>query len=201
MVSYRSTLFGAALLAGTMLLTGCAGTPSQSHRYTLPDDTRTVASITAAPASGAPAHSLVLRSVRLANYLDGDGIVLQLDDITLNQARDHLWAEDLGRQLERGMRTRLANRLPDTRVLGDGRPTGALELRIDVEHFQGHYDGLAIVRGEWQLRDARGDVIELAPFSVATTLDADGYPALVRALGRTWDQVADELASRIVELR
>ncbi|QJQ96579.1 MULTISPECIES: membrane integrity-associated transporter subunit PqiC [Halomonadaceae] len=180
------------------LLVGCAGTPSPSNRYTLPSE-----SVEATPlVSGATRHTLLLRPVRVAHYLNSDGIILQLDDITLNQAREHLWAEDISRQLERGLRQRLSSRLPDTRVLGDGTPDAeALVLRVDVVRFQGHHDGFAVASGEWQLRNQRGELLALEPFEAVTELDADGYPALVRALGRSWSQVADGMASRIAGLR
>ncbi|GGX79987.1 hypothetical protein GCM10007160_04300 [Litchfieldella qijiaojingensis] len=184
-------------LAALLLLAGCASTPSPVQRYTLPNDTE-VRGITRSNAT----HTLVIRSLRLAHYLDGEGIVLQLDDITLNQAREHLWAEDLDRQLERGLRQRLAERLPDTVVLGaDSSTDEALTLRLEVERFQGRYDGLAVASGQWQLRDVQGQLLTLEPFSAQSELDTDGYPALVRALGRSWDQVADRLAKRITELR
>nr|WP_240457662.1 ABC-type transport auxiliary lipoprotein family protein [Halomonas socia] len=192
-------LASAALLLSLALLAGCASGPgSSAQRYTLPDGTG-AGSVTP---SEAPSQRLVVSRVRVTDYLDAEGIVMQLDDITLNRARQHLWAEDLPRQLQRGLRQRLAERLPDTQVLGeDSRRDGAYELRLDVTQFQGRYDGQAIARGEWQLRNARGEVIALEPFSASTTLDADGYPALVRALGQSWDSVADRLASRLRELR
>lgn len=187
----------ALVLLAVLGLTGCASTPSPSYRYTLPLDT-----ISAPRATTDPTHTLVVRPIRMANYLDSEGIVLQLDDITLNQAREHLWAEELGRQLERGLRHRLANRLADTRVLGAGTANSdALSLRLEVERFQGRYDGLAIASGQWQLHDAQGQLLTQEPFSAQTELDADGYPALVRALGQSWDKVADQLAERVTELR
>ncbi|APX94966.1 hypothetical protein BWR19_08795 [Halomonas sp. 1513] len=188
-----------AVLLLLALLTGCAsGGGNGAQRYSLPEGAQP------SPLSRgeAPAERLVVSRVRVTDYLDAEGIVMQLDDITLNRARQHLWAEDLPRQLQRGLRQRLAERLPDTQVLGDdSRRDGAYELRLDVTHFQGRHDGRAIARGEWQLRDASGEVIALEPFSASTTLDADGYPALVRALGHSWDAVADQLADRLRELR
>ncbi|MFC3285425.1 PqiC family protein [Litchfieldella rifensis] len=185
------------LLIALSLVTGCASSPASATRYTLPEGSD---SVTEGKAS-AP-YTLVVRPLRVADYLDAEGIVLQLDDITLNQAREHQWAEDLSRQLERGLRQRLANRLPDTHVLSDDvADTDSLRLLLTVDRFQGRYDGLAIAGGQWQLRDARGRLLAQESFSAETELDADGYPALVRALGRSWDKVADRLAERIVELR
>ncbi|WP_229358930.1 PqiC family protein [Halomonas salipaludis] len=201
----HSTPFGprwpsiAVLLLALTLLASCAsGGGTSAQRYSLPEG----AELDQTSRVEMPSQRLVVSRVRVTDYLDAEGIVMQLDDITVNRARQHLWAEDLPRQLQRGLRQRLAERLPDTQVFGeDGRRDGAYELRLDVTHFQGRYDGQAIARGEWQLRDARGEVIALEPFAASTTLDADGYPALVRALGSSWDSVADQLADRLRELR
>ncbi|MGR2737192.1 PqiC family protein [Billgrantia sp. Q4P2] len=188
-----------ALLASMLLLAGCASPTTPANRYMLPDS-GTALSV------GSPAaeHLLVVQPPRLAHYLDTDGIVLQLDDITLNAARQHLWAEPLGRQLERGLRARLAERLPDTRVMRDEASLGrseALRLRLEVDRFQGRHDGLAIASGQWQLLAPDGRLLAMERFHVETELDDDGYPALVRALGSSWDRVVSDIATGIRQAR
>src|SRR5690606_1259416 len=133
---------------------------------------------------------------RLAGFLDSAGIVLQLDDITLSQANGHRWAEDLSLQLQRGLRQRLATRLPSLRVLGEGPRQSALELRLDLYAFHGHA-GAAIAAGHWQLVDVQGALLAEQDFHVQSDLDADGYPALVRALGRSLDRSVDGMAAVI----
>ncbi|NIC06092.1 PqiC family protein [Billgrantia bachuensis] len=187
-----------ALLA-SMLLAGCASPTTPANRYMLPDSGT-------APSGGGPAaaHLLVVQPPRLAHYLDTDGIVLQLDDITLNAARNHLWVEPLGRQLERGLRARLAEQLPDTRIMRDEGSLGrseALRLRLEVDRFQGRHDGLAIASGQWQLLAPDGRLLAMQRFHTETELDDDGYPALVRALGTNWDKVAAEIATGIRQAR
>lgn len=189
----RSTRLLLSLLL-LVWLSGCAGSSSSALRYTLP------ASPAPEQTSGAD-HTLVLNSLELASFLNSEGIVLQRSDILMHQANSHLWAEDIERQLARGLRDRLANRLPDTRVLDRGGNADALGLRVEVDQFQGRYDGMAVTSGRWQLRDANGELLALEPFTATVALESDGYPALVRALGRSWDQVADAMAERIEALR
>lgn len=184
-------------LAAIALLSGCASPSAPAERFMLPGTT--------APgvAAGNVEQVLVVQPPRLAHYLDVDGIVLQLDDITLHAARQHLWAEPLGRQLERGLRARLAERLPETRILrddGGAGQRGALRLRLDVDTFQGRYDGVAEAGGQWQMLDDQGQVLAMQRFQVLTELTDDGYPALVRALGRSWDGVADDIATALRRL-
>ncbi|KAA0013645.1 hypothetical protein F0A17_04595 [Billgrantia pellis] len=182
------------LLVGALGVSGCASSTPPANRFMLPGSE-------AAPTpTGQAEYVLLVQSPRLAHYLDVDGIVLQLDDITLNAARQHLWAEPLGRQLERGLRTRLAERLPNTRVVRDESATGrgnAMRLRLEVDRFQGRHDGVAIASGQWQLLAPDGRLVAMERFHAETELDDDGYPALVRALGRSWDRVADDIASGI----
>ncbi|GHA84710.1 PqiC family protein [Modicisalibacter luteus] len=182
------------LLLLMVWLTGCAagGGGSSLERYTLPPGT-----YTAEQTEPSPERTLIIDSVQLANYLAGQGIVLQRNDVLMHQASSHLWAEDLGRQLRRGLRQRLAERLPDTRVLDSGNTSNAWHLRMEVDEFQGRYDGMAVAGGRWQLRDADGEILTVEPFSASVPLTSDGYPALVRALGKSWDEVANNVAQRI----
>lgn len=194
-MTFIKALTAAAL---SLWLAGCASSGPAPTQYVLPgDDATTVAGANAA-------HRLIVAPPRLARFLDVDGLVLQLDDITLNAANQHQWAEPLALQLERGLRARLAARLPDTRVMqedAEGRRGTAATLRLEVDRFHGRFDGRAVAGGQWQLRDGGGELLAMAPFAVEIELAEDGYPALVRALGRGWDRVADEIAAQIKRLR
>lgn len=192
-----ANLFAASLAA--LWLSGCATGGTPPTHYTLPD-----APLADDAIDASTERLLVIRPIRLARYLDVEGIVFQLDDITIQQAKGHQWAEPLGRQLERGLRDRLAVRLPDTRVMLDGdtaRGDAPLSLRLEMDRFQGRHDGMAVAEGRWQLRDANGDLLALTPFSLTTPLEADGYPALIKALGQDLDRLADRLATAIERLR
>lgn len=192
---------GLAAALATLWLAGCATEAPPANRYTLPADAL------APPgrvAGNEATHRLVVAEPVLARFLAVDGLVLQLDDITLNEASRHRWAEPLELQLERRLKERLAARLPDTRISGEsaGEPREpAATLHLTVDRFQGRHDGQAVVTGQWQLRDAEGTLEALAPFAVEVPLARDGYPALVRALGRGWDRVVDEIAGEIKRLR
>ncbi|RAW08924.1 hypothetical protein DKQ62_01535 [Halomonas elongata] len=192
-----ANLFAASLAA--LWLSGCATGGTPPTHYTLPD-----APLADDAIDASTEQLLVIRPIRLARYLDVEGIVFQLDDITVQQAKGHQWAEPLGRQLERGLRDRLATRLPDTRIMLDGdtaRGDAPLSLRLEMDRFQGRHDGMAVAEGRWQLRDASGELLALTPFSLTTPLEADGYPALVQALGQDLDRLADRLATAIERLR
>jgi uncharacterized protein len=175
------------------VLASCAGSPVSNTQYLLPSDS----SATTA-AAGERSRVLIVRPLQIADFLNDEGIVLQLDDITLNQAGANRWAEQPALMLQRGLRQRLANRLPDTEVLDSNtRAGGDMQLLVELNSFQGTHNGEAVAAGQWQLRGANGAVIMQRNFAAVTRLENDGYPALVRALGRSWDQVATDIAEGI----
>tara|TARA_R110001599_G_scaffold86996_1_gene232695 strand:- start:1999 stop:2622 length:624 start_codon:yes stop_codon:yes gene_type:complete len=182
---------GALLLTLCTMMTACASSVSPPARYMLPSDS------ISSPATE-PEGTLVVSDPRLAHYLDVDGIVMQLDDITLNAARKHQWAEGLDRQLARRMLANLSHALPTLRVMrAESEPADALTLRLTIDQFQGRFDGVAVASGQWQLVDSADELIVMENFHAETTLEADGYPALVRALSQSWDQAAEAIASEI----
>lgn len=185
--------YGLALLIFFALLAGCAGSPTPTARYTLP------VSQLEAPRQyeGQAPEVVVLEPIRMASYLNSEGIVMQLSDIEVQQARNHLWAERLSRQLERSLQQRLDTALPNTRVLADvpaSEERQALRVRVELDRFQGHFDGKAVVSGVWRVRNSNGRTVASEAFNVEETLETDGYPALVRSLAQAWAQVGARLA-------
>ncbi len=180
-----------SLLLICLLLSACASSVTPPARYMLPSDP-----LASTPRQ--PAGTLIVSSPRLAHYLDVDGIVMQLDDITLNAARENQWAEGLGRQLERKLRANLAQALPTLRIMRtEGEQANALTLRLNVDQFQGRFDGVAVASGQWQLLNDAGELLAMENFYAETPLAEDGYPALVRALSDSWDQAAELIATQI----
>lgn len=182
-----------SLLGLCIQLSACASSVTPPSRYMLPSEN-------AVSSPNQPIGTLQVRAPRLAHYLDVDGIVMQLDDITLNEAREHQWAESIGRQLERALRAQLSQELTSIQVVhADGNAPEALTLLLEVDQFQGRHDGRAVTSGQWQLRGADNNLLALKSFSAETELQQDGYPALVRSLSESWDKVALQIANEIRE--
>ena len=188
-------LFFSLLLVLSLL--ACANQAINTQRYTLPETFQS-----SDQASTPDAQVLVIGSISLAEFLDSEQIALQMDDITLHQANEHLWAENLGQQIRRGLRSRLSKQLPELLVVSDSRglKQTAWNLQLDIEQFHGHFTGKAVTSGQWRLQDSKGDMLLISPFTIETPLAIDGYPALVRALGSNLDKLAEELAAEITNL-
>lgn len=190
MMILRAPLTGFVIL----LMTACAKPAMQNNHYFLPSPQ---------PVAESQNHQatqlLQLSEVQLADFLDKDGLVLQLDDITLNQAKNHLWAEDLRRQINRGLRERLNQQQHSYTVVGPSTPAD-LHLSLEIHAFHGRYDGVALTSGEWQLKNNQGDIQDLKHFAFQTELSESGYPALVRALGENLDKLAVQLAEALARM-
>lgn len=186
----------AVVLAALMLLSGCAGAPpAPDQRYLL-----AITEVPDAPPEDT-ARRLLIAPLRLAPFLRTDGIVMQTGAVTIHQGRDHLWAEDLATQLQRGLCQELARKLRRVRVLDDSDPARPGEplrrLEVEVDGFHGRYDGVAVVIGQWRLRNAEGRLLASRRFSIERPLQADGYQALVKSLAAAWQNVADEIAPAV----
>ncbi len=188
-------LFFSLLLVLSLL--ACANQAVNTQRYTLPETFQS-----SGKTSTLDAQVLVIGSISLAEFLDSERIALQMNDITLHQANEHLWAENLGQQIRRGLRSRLSKQLPELLVVSDSRglKQTAWNLQLDIEQFHGHFTGKAVTSGQWRLQDSKGNMLLISPFTIETPLASDGYPALVRALGINLDKLAEKLAAEITNL-
>ncbi|ART79253.1 PqiC family protein [Oceanisphaera avium] len=189
-LNWKSMALGLSLLS----LVGCASAPPSPTHYMLP---------TAAGAATVYPTQLVVKvaPIHLASHIDNEGIIMQLNDIEVYQAREHLWGQDIGQQLQQQLQQRLAKDLPNATIVSKGQTVArnmpVRELQVQVSRLQGQFSGDALIEGQWQLLDEQGQLITQQPFSVLTPLTKDGYPELVRALGKAWQQQADVLAREL----
>lgn len=175
-------------------LAACAGNTAEVQRYQLPSAALSDRS------ENLESTVILLAPVALSELLYQPGIVMQLDDITLHAARQHVWANDLQQQLTLGLQRRLQKRLEQHLVLVNrlsGQQSAEKQLNIRLDAFQGHYEGFALTEGQWQLLDQQGGLEKHANIQLQTTLNADGYAALVRALGDNLDRLADQIAVQL----
>lgn len=177
-------------LALLVLLAGCASSPAV-HYYRLTDDA------TMAPAMAIAGNVLV--TVKLPDYLNDRHIVYQSDDVTIEAARQSLWAEVPTQAITRRLSTELGLRQPRygwTTPLGAGGQGGPV-LQVVFDQFNGRFDGRAVLSGHWQLRDGRQGIPAKQPFHIEVAQRGDGYPALVRALNQGLAELAGEISQKL----
>ncbi len=189
-----------AALGATVLLVACASTPPAIQRYTLPQLASMQVPVSTPLASTV---TVQLEPVNMAEYLDSRGLLYQSSDITISEAGGHVWAENIREQLNRAMRQELAAMVAPLQVRDAMQmlPADArdYQLSIQVERFQGHHDGHAVLSGSWSLRDSSGRLLETHPYLLQKALAEDGYPALVRSLDAAWRELATQIAQGLAD--
>ncbi len=181
----RRAAAGLLLLA---LLAGCASpTPTLFTLAAVPGPQRHI-----------PSHSIELRRIGLAGYLDRPEIVSGETDYRLQIAHNDRWGESLGSMLGRVITEDLVERLPGAAVFTESgaistRPD--LVLEIDVQRFDTDATGRLVLLAQVAVR--RADAREAAH---AETLRLTGHPAspATRDLVAAMSAALGELADRIV---
>lgn len=165
------------------LLTGCSSPASEIRYYQL-------ANLPPENALDGTVKPLAIAPIKVADYLNGSGLVLQQTEVELSIARQHLWADALALQLQRQLTEQILLVLPTQQLVPLNTP-GALTLQLEVDRFHATADGFALVSGRFNL--LTGGRYNTIPFSQRVALTEDGYPAMVRALSLGWQQALQQL--------
>lgn len=179
------------LLAGLSIiaLLGCSSSPKPVSYYQLEEVLPVKSTLPVSDKTG----YLYIEPVQVASFLNGNGLVLQLSEVELTIARQHQWAEALNQQLRRQLLNQLSGLLPDYQV-SILPEKDALRLQVQIEQFHALADGQAIISGRFYLSDTATKQI---PFRLTVALTENGYPALVSALGKGWQQVVQQIAEQV----
>lgn len=184
---YRAPAIGVLVLS---LLSACAGDSLAVNRYMLPRADGAI------PACASSKPYLQVMPPRLSGLVDRNGLVMQTSEIQLHEANAHQWAEDLAAQLQRAMQRSLSQHSENWCVVANSRPS-ATQLKIQVQQFQGRFDGQAIVSGQWQIIGADGNLQGGQNFWLSEALQAEGYKALVYSLSSAWQRLAVQVAQHL----
>lgn len=176
-------------VALVLALSACSSTPETKY-YQLP-----AAGIS--PAAGNTVTTPVwVERVSVPDYLAGNGVVYQSNDVQYVIAANNQWASPLDQQLQQTLVTNLSAALPGALIssspLGQQHDT----LNITVTGFHGRYDGHAVISGEWILE--HNGKLQKQPFTLALAQSEDGYDGLVRTLAKGWQQIAGQVANAII---
>lgn len=146
-------------------------------------------------------NSVVLESIRLAEFLDQPGIVLQTDTHQIKVAHYHRWAEPLKRNMHRYIMETLNNKFPGHIVQSDinlNEIATEQSLQIIVNQFNGTTEGTAIFSGGWILSDVKTKtILKNETFHYEATLVNDGYAELVNQLATLLEQLCSEISQSI----
>ncbi|WP_188471372.1 membrane integrity-associated transporter subunit PqiC [Hafnia psychrotolerans] len=179
-----------------LFLTACSSSDHKTY-YQLP-----ILSSTTGTTSGSSIvpqgvqRQLWVENVSVADYLAGNGLVFQTNDVQYVLTQNNLWASPLDQQLQQSLVTYLGRDLPGRVV--SAQPASSVEqdvLNVNVTGFHGRYDGSALISGSWVLTH-NGQTTQ-RNFNLTLKQNEDGYDALVRILAVGWQQEAGQIAKQI----
>ncbi|WP_066752364.1 membrane integrity-associated transporter subunit PqiC [Proteus myxofaciens] len=177
-----------------LMLTACSSVPDKAY-YQLPDVYQNDTANISTTIQSEKKPQIWLQPVRLSDMLVSSGIVYQTSDINYTVANQHLWINPLDQQLQQNLVSGLSKAFPNRVVSIQPIEDHLAKLTVNVNSFQGRYDGQVIISGDW-IYTEDGKIIS-QPFSVMLKQTQDGYPALVRTLGEGWKQVVSQIANTI----
>lgn len=147
--------------------------------------------------------AIQVQPVNVADFLNGDQMVIEEDGGQIRRTHQHLWAAPLAAQLRRITRIQLASRLPGIHWHEAAMPAekhrACLLIRVDA--FQVTASGYADIRGYWRLSSATGSLLAHDRFDRQRALTHSGYPAMVKALNKSWGEIVADLAREMARAR
>jgi uncharacterized protein len=142
-----------------------------------------------------PAAPIFIQSVQVANYLNSKSIIMQMSPVQLVLARQHLWAEPIGQQIQRKLANSLEAKSPNYGIALQPS-SAAITLAVSVEQFHGTEQGYALFKGRYSLQYPATEQ-QSFNFNYRLPLQADGYPALVLSLSQAVEQLATDILQQI----
>ncbi|NRD73415.1 membrane integrity-associated transporter subunit PqiC [Shewanella sp. VB17] len=177
-----------------VFMIGCSSGSHESQRYLL------LAPLTKSIVSQDAPH-IIVAPVKLAKYLEQSGLVYRTSPMQVELAKYNLWAQDISAQLTQrlilGLRAKQADYWPvqlSSIVDLNSQPL----LEVQLQKFNGSYEGNAEVAGEWIMVDKQREISMIHSFNLSVPLKEEGYPALVDALSKGVEQLTDEIAKELL---
>ncbi|MGD8296348.1 MAG: PqiC family protein [Desulfobacterales bacterium] len=190
-----------AIMICWLALAGCLGGPSApTNFYMLSSLSSSPAGTPAATAEGRIRIGLV--TVVVAEYLNRNEIVVNLDDTVYQLAEFNQWAEPLSdnltRVLEENLTDLLRDDLIDVFLASDSSIPSDYRLEVDVLRLDGNLGGQVALISQWALLEAEEDELILMRRSEYQEPAVDNtYKGLVMAKSRTIEKLSRDIAAAV----
>ncbi len=173
----------------SVLVSACSTTPPTRSTYLL----RSSSHVESGPL--AEVGNETLGELKVANYIDQSGLVLELSDGVVHSAKQHHWAEPLRISLREFLSTEIT--AETGRSLASAPSSSAKTTRIDVSISQLHGDaeGNAVLVAQWSL--VSGKKRSEFQFSKTVALEGTGYKSLVAAETQLLVELSQAIASEL----
>ncbi len=184
-----------------LILAGCLGGPSPPTNFYM------LSPLSPSPAGKFPASTkaripIGLETVVVAEYLNRNEIVINLDNTIYQLAEFNQWAEPLSDNLTRVLAENLTNLLQEYSITlflsSDSSILPDYRLEVDVVRLDGNLGGQAALVAQWALLAGEEDDLILMRRSKYQEQAADDtYKGLVMAKSRTIEKLCREMAVAI----
>jgi hypothetical protein len=189
------------LLFLSLALAGCLGGPSAPTNFYM------LSPLSASPAGTSSATPearirIGLVTVVVAEYLNRNEIVVNLDDTVYQLAEFNQWAEPLSDNLTRVLEENLTNLLRDDLIdvflASDSSIPSDYRLEVDVLRLDGNLGGQVALISQWALLEAEEDELILMRRSEYQEPAVDNtYKGLVMAKSRTIEKLSRDIAAAV----
>ena len=177
-------------------LTGCLGSAPSTRLYMLDS----VAEKSSAEPGQKPV-SLIVREVRLPQYLDRPQIVTRDEGHRLQLAEFDHWGGDLREDMTRTLVENLGRLLASDRIFAaplTAAVTPDYRLDLEILRFEREPGGQVRLTARWWLtRGAESVVVATRELSIAGSIAAGSYPALVASMSAVYGELARAIADSI----
>jgi uncharacterized lipoprotein YmbA len=184
---------GPVMLAAA--LAACSSPPAQYYR---------LAVIPGAIHNDAP-FSLGVRSISIPGYLNQDGIAKNTANYQFGVYSNELWADRLADMLQAVMVQDLAQRLPESMVIGSGGSiieSSDVLIEINVLRFDPDSTGKIVLTAQIAIKSGRTRALwTTRTFENSATPENASAADIVAKMSMLWATLADNVADLIVQYR
>ena len=184
-----------------LTIAGCLGGPSGPTNFYMLSPLSPSQAGTSAAAAEARIR-IGLEKVVVAEYLNRNEIVVNLDNTVYRLAEFNQWAEPMSNNLTRVLAENLTNLLRDELIdvllASDSTIPTDYRLEVDVLRLDGNLGGQATLVTQWALLETEEDELILMRRSEYQEPVADNtYKGLVLAKSRTVEKLSRDIAAAI----
>jgi hypothetical protein len=152
-----------------------------------------------------PPFTVAIRSVSIPGYLDQTGIAKGGSDYQFSVYSNDLWADQLSSMLQAVMVQDLAQRLPESTIIGSGGSIGVSSnvlVEINVLRFEPDSTGKISLSAQFAIKSGRTHALWITQtferFAAPGGVDVSDTVATMSML---WAAMADQIADSIVAYR
>ncbi|MDQ7832507.1 MAG: PqiC family protein [Desulfovibrionaceae bacterium] len=190
-----------AILAAVVLVAGCGKSPP-TRFYSLTAIPAAVEGAGAPPANAGACPSLGIGPVEFPAYLDRSQIVTTGQGTVMHLAEFDQWIEPVRNNFERILMENLSGMVCAGPLVSSPWPSGMRperQVTIQVRRFDGTLGGQAVLRADWAVLDARGEVMLWRSSQLTEAVQGPEYAALADAQSRLAAALARDIAAGLAE--